>query len=57
VGMPEGNRPVGRPTRKWDNTKMDNREIRYGGMDRIDLAQDRDQWGALVNKVMDLLVR
>jgi hypothetical protein len=33
---------------------MDLREIGWGGMEWIDLAQDRDQWRALVNKVMDL---
>jgi hypothetical protein len=44
VGKPEGKRPLGRPTRKReDNTKMDLREIGWGGIDWIDLAQDRDQ--------------
>jgi hypothetical protein len=39
VGKPEGNRPLGRPRRKWgDNIKMDLREIGWGGMDWIDLA-------------------
>jgi hypothetical protein len=37
-----------------DNIKMDLREIGWGGMDWIDLAQDRDQWRALVNTVMNL---
>jgi hypothetical protein len=55
VGKPEGMRPLGRPRRRWvDNVKMDLREIGWGGMDRIDLAQDRDQWRALVNTVMNL---
>jgi hypothetical protein len=36
-----------------NNIKMDVREIIWGGIDRIDLAQDRDQWTALVNTVMD----
>jgi hypothetical protein len=36
-----------------DNIKVDLREIGWGGMDWIDLAQDRDQWRALVNTVMD----
>jgi hypothetical protein len=36
-----------------DNIKMDLREIRWDGMDWIDLAQDRDQWRALVNAVMN----
>jgi hypothetical protein len=39
-----------------DNIKMDLREIGWGGMDWIDLAQDRDQWTALVNTVMDLRI-
>jgi hypothetical protein len=57
VGQPEGKRPLGRPrhTRRWvDNIKMDLREIGWGGMDWIDLAQDRDQCRALVNTVMNL---
>jgi hypothetical protein len=50
VGKPEGKRPLGRPRRRWeDNIRMDLREIGWGGMDWIDLAQDRDQWRALVN--------
>jgi hypothetical protein len=40
-----------------DNIKMDFREIRWDGLDLIDLAQDRDQWRALVNTVMNLRVR
>jgi hypothetical protein len=57
VGKPEGKRPLGRPRRRWvDNIKMDLREIGWGGVDWIDLAQDRDQWRALVNTVMNLLV-
>jgi hypothetical protein len=50
VGEPEGKRPLARPKRRWvDNIKMDLREIGWDGMDWIDLAQDRDQWRALVN--------
>jgi hypothetical protein len=57
VGKPEGKRPLGRPRRRWvDNIKMNLREIGWDGMDSIDLAQDRDQWRALVNKVMNLRV-
>jgi hypothetical protein len=57
VGMPEGKRPLGRRRRKWvDNIKMDLREIRWDGMDWIDLAQNRYQWRALVNTVMNLRV-
>jgi hypothetical protein len=55
VGIPEGKRPLERPRRKWvDNIKMDLREIGRGGMDWIDLSQDRDQWMALGNTVMNL---
>jgi hypothetical protein len=57
VGKPEGKRPLGRPRRRWvGNIKIDLREIGWDGMDWIDLAQDRDQWRALVNTVMNLLV-
>jgi hypothetical protein len=57
VENPKGKRPVGRPRRRWvDNIKMDLREIEWDGMDSIDLAQDRDQWRALVNTVMNLRV-
>jgi hypothetical protein len=43
VGKPEGKKPLGRPQRKSAyNIKMDFREIGWGGMDRIDVAQDRD---------------
>jgi hypothetical protein len=44
VGKPEGQRPLGRPRRKWvDNIKVDLREIGWGDMHLIDLAQDGDQ--------------
>jgi hypothetical protein len=57
VGKPEGERPLGRPRRRWeDNIRMDLREIGWGDMDWIDLAQDRDQWRTLVNTVMNLRV-
>jgi hypothetical protein len=50
LGNPEGKRPLGEPRCRWlDNIIMDLREIRWDGMDCIDLAQDRDQWNALVN--------
>jgi hypothetical protein len=43
VGKPEGKRSLGRPRRRWvDNIKMDFREIGWGGMEWIDVAQDRD---------------
>jgi hypothetical protein len=55
VGRPEGKRPLGRPRRRWeDNIKMDLREIGIHGANCIRLAQDRVQWRALVNTVMNL---
>jgi hypothetical protein len=57
VGKPEGKRPLGRPTRRWeDNIKMDLQKVGCGGMDWIDLAEDTDRWRALVNPVMNLRV-
>jgi hypothetical protein len=54
VGKPEGKRPLGIPRRRWvDNIEMDLREIGWDGGDWIELAQDRDQWRALVNTVMN----
>jgi hypothetical protein len=56
-GKPKGKRPLGRPRRRWEaNIRMDLREIGWGDMDWIDLAQDRDHWRALVNPVMNLRV-
>jgi hypothetical protein len=56
VGKPEGKRILKRPRRRWvDNMKMDLREIGWD-VDWIELAQDRDQWRALVNTVMNLRV-
>jgi hypothetical protein len=49
VGKPEEKRPLGRPRLWWvDTIKMVHREIGWGGMDWIDLAQNRDQWSALL---------
>jgi hypothetical protein len=53
----EGKRPLGRPTHRWeDNIRMDLREIVCEGVYWIHLAQDRDQWQALVNTVMNFQV-
>jgi hypothetical protein len=57
VGRPKGNRPLGRPRHRWeDNIKMDLREIGIDGVNWIQLAQDRVQWQAFVNTVMNLWV-
>jgi hypothetical protein len=57
VGKPEGKRPLGRPRRRCvDNIKMDLREIRWDGVDWMDMAQDIDQWRALVNTELNLRV-
>jgi hypothetical protein len=57
VGRPEGRRPLGRPRYRWeDNIKMDLREIRFGDVDWIHLAQDRGRWQAFVNTIMNLWV-
>jgi hypothetical protein len=55
MGKSERKRSLGRPRRRWvDNIEI--REIGWDGMDWIDLVQDRDQWRALVNTVMNLRV-
>jgi hypothetical protein len=57
VGKSVGERLVGRPRHRWvDNIKMYLRERGWGGMNWLDLAQDRDQWRASVNTVLNLLV-
>jgi hypothetical protein len=55
VEKPEGKIAFGRPKRRWeDNIKMGIQEVGCGGMDWIELAGDRDGWGALANAVMNL---
>jgi hypothetical protein len=57
VGKPEVKRPLGRHRRRWeDNIRMNLRDIGWGGMDWIDMAQDRDQWRVFVNTVMNFRV-
>jgi hypothetical protein len=54
VGKPKGKSPLGRPRRRWkDNIKLDLREIGIDGANWIRPAQDRIQWRAFVNKVMN----
>jgi hypothetical protein len=57
VGKSEGKSPLGRPRHRWeDNINMDVQEVGCGGMDWIELAQNRDRWRALVNAVMNLRI-
>jgi hypothetical protein len=57
VGKPEGKRPLRRPRRKWvDNIKMDLIETGWNVVNWMDMAQDRDQWRALVNTVLNLRI-
>jgi hypothetical protein len=57
VGHPEGKRPFGRPRHRWKyNSQMDLQDVECGGMDWIELAQDRDRWWTLVNEIMKLRI-
>ena len=57
IGKPEGKRPLGRPSPRWeDNIKMDLQEVGRSCGDWMELAQDRDRWRALVNMLRNLRV-
>jgi hypothetical protein len=53
VGRPEGKRPLGRPRHRWEDNKLELREIGIDGANWIQLAQDRVQWRAFVSMVMN----
>jgi len=54
---PEGKRPLGKTRHRWeDNVQLGLQEVGCGGMDWIEVAQDRDRWRALVNTVMNFRV-
>ena len=58
MGKPEGKRPLGRLRRRWEeNIKMDFQEVGCGGMDWIELAEDKDILRVLVNAIMNLRVQ
>ena len=57
VGKPEGKRPLGRTRRRWaNNIRMDLQEVGCGGMDGIELVENRDRWQTFVNAVMNLRI-
>jgi hypothetical protein len=58
VEKPEGNKPMGKPRRRWeDNIKMNLQEVSCRGVDWIELAKDRDRWPTLVNAVDNKLIK
>jgi hypothetical protein len=56
VGKPEESRQLGRPRSRWEILKYIFQEVGWEGVGKIDLAQDRDRWPALVNAVMNFRV-
>jgi hypothetical protein len=57
MGKHEGERPLGRTRRRWlENSKLDLEEVVWGGLDWIDMVQDRDRWRAVLNAVMNFRV-
>ena len=56
MGKSEGKRPIGSPGRRWEDNIVMDLGVGCGGMDWIELAQDRDRWRALLNAVMNLRV-
>jgi hypothetical protein len=56
VGKPEGERSLGRRRRRWEDIRVDLREMGWEKCGLVHLAEDRDQWRALVNTVMNLHV-
>jgi hypothetical protein len=57
VGKPEGNRPLGRPSLRWEDIRMDLKEIAWEGVEWIHLAHGTYKWRALVNMVMNFPVK
>ena len=56
TGTPAGKRPLGRPRHRWDNIRMDLKEIGINTRNWVNLAQDRDYWRALVNAELNIRV-
>jgi hypothetical protein len=56
VGTSEGMRPLGIPRRRWEDIRMDLREVQWEVVDWMHLTEDRDQWWALVKTIMNLLI-